>query len=190
MENVEEIKRRMNKEKKVKEHRIMKFFNVIFILMIITLGGLIYCKSDEDGKLIKQIFNQDVSFKELNQTIDNYLNKIFFFKEDNHQSTMNVSGINLYQSLGNNMYITSDKTIPTINNGTIKACSYQDDYKYFVVVEYENNVTALYTLIDDIKVKTDDVLLANNVIGIYEGSYFQCIFKKNNEIISYNEALK
>ena len=88
------------------------------------------------------------------------------------------------------MYITSDKTIPTINNGTIKACSYQDDYKYFVVVEYENNVTALYTLIDEIKVKTDDVLLANNVIGTYEGSYFQCIFKKNNEIISYNEALK
>lgn len=192
MENVDEIKRRMSSEKNVKEHHIIKFFNVIFVFCIIALGGLIYCKSDENGTLIKKIFHQDVNFKEFNNTIDEYIGKLFFIEkgENDPVSQTPVTSVDLYQSLGNNCYTSVDKTIRAINNGKVLSSSYQEEYQYFIVVEYDNEVKALYTLVSEIKVKINDVITPNQVIGDYQGDYFQCVFTYKDEVIDYQQALR
>ena len=74
-------------------------------------------------------------------------------------------------------------------DGEVLISSYQEGYSYFVVVKYNNGVNALYTLIDECDVEIGK-LNKNDVIGTYNKEYFNCIFKKNNETISYNQALE
>ena len=67
---------------------------------------------------------------------------------------------------------------------------YQNEYKYFIVVQYINGVIAMYTQIDETSLLMDQVLKVNDVIGLYAGESFNCIFKIGNEIVSFNDAFK
>ena len=85
MENVKDVQNRLKKDKTpIKEKKILKFFNFFMVLLVILLGGLIYCKQDENGTLLKRMFNVDVSFKTMNEKIENTLNNVFSF--DNWQA--------------------------------------------------------------------------------------------------------
>ena len=187
MENVKDVQKRLKKEKTpIKEKRILKFFNFFMVLLILLLGSLIYCKQDENGTILKKFFNVDISFKNMNEKIENTLDNIFSF---NKNEEIKVSSLDLYHSLGNNNYSTDDKTIRMLMDGEVLISSYQEGYSYFVVVKYNNGVNALYTLIDECNVEIGK-LNKNDVIGTYNKEYFNCIFKKNNETISYNQALE
>jgi phosphoglycerol transferase MdoB-like AlkP superfamily enzyme len=87
-------------------------------------------------------------------------------------------------------FSTDDKTIRMLDDGEVVVCSYQYEYKYFVVVSYQNGVTALYTLIDEINIENSQKLGKNDVIGTYNNEYFNCVFKKDDKIINYHEAIK
>lgn len=188
MESVEEIRKRLNNENGVvKEKKIIKFFNFFLVLCSLALGALIYCKYDENGTFFKNVFNVDVSFKELNSNINNALNNLF--KIENEEEIL-VSMIDIYHDLGNNNFSTDDKTIRMLDDGEVVVCSYQYEYKYFVVVSYQNGVTALYTLIDEINIENSQKLGKNDVIGTYNNEYFNCVFKKDDKIINYHEAIK
>lgn len=187
MENVKDVQKRLKKEKTpIKEKRILKFFNFLMVLLVLLLGSLIYCKQDENGAILKKFFNVDISFKNMNEKIENTLDNIFSF---NKNEEIKVSSLDLYHSLGNNNYSTDDKTIRMLMDGEVLISSYQEGYSYFVVVKYNNGVNALYTLIDECNVEIGK-LNKNDVIGTYNKEYFNCIFKKNNETISYNQALE
>lgn len=187
MENVKDVQNRLKKDKTpIKEKKILKFFNFFMVLLVLLLGGLIYCKQDENGTLLKRMFNVDVSFKTMNEKIENTLNNVFSF---NKEEDIKVSSLDLYHSLGNNNYSTDDKTIRMLSDGEILIASYQDGYSYFVVVKYDNGVNALYTLIDECNIEVGK-LNKNDVIGSYNNEYFNCIFKKNNETITYQQAIE
>ena len=190
MDEIKRIQKRLNKNATpVKEKKIIKFFNCLLIVLLVGLGALIYCKQDENGTLLKKWFNVDVSFKEMNQTIENTLNNVFSFNKNQEDNVQSVTSLDLYHSLGSNNYSTDDKTIRMLTDGEVVVSSYQDEYKYFVAIHYDNGVNALYTLIDEIKVENGK-LSKNDVIGTYQGEYFSCVFKKGEQIISYNEAIK
>ena len=187
MENVKDVQNRLKKDKTpIKEKKILKFFNFFMVLLVLLLGGLIYCKQDENGTLLKRMFNVDVSFKTMNEKIENTLNNVFSF---NKEEDIKVSSLDLYHSLGNNNYSTDDKTIRMLSDGEILIASYQEGYSYFVVVKYDNGVNALYTLIDECNIEVGK-LNKNDVIGSYNNEYFNCIFKKNNETITYQQAIE
>lgn len=186
MESVEEIKRRLNKEN-VKEGKIIVFFNVILVMCLICLCGLIYCKNDENGLLIKKLFGVDVSFKQFNENINTAINNLFKIEQENSEDDKLVSKIDIYHNLGNNNYSTDDKVVRMLDNGKVVISSYQNDYKYFIVIAYENNVNAIYTFIDETTLSVNSELNSNDVIGVYNGDYFNCVLKKGESIISYNE---
>lgn len=191
MDEIKKIQRRLNKNTTtpVKEKKIIKFFNFLLVVLLIGLGALIYCKQDEEGTLLKKWFNVDVSFKEMNQTIEKTLNNVFSFNKTSEDNTQVVAALDLYHNLGSNNYSTDDKTIRMLLDGEVIVSSYQDEYKYFIAVHYDNGVNALYTLVDEIRVENGK-LLKNEVLGTYQGDYFGCVFKKGEQTISYNEAIK
>lgn len=189
MEEIERIRKRLNQERNVvKENSLLKFFNIVFAFLLVGLGALIYCKQDEDGVLLKKIFNVDVSFKTFNESVENTLNNVFRINDVENNEQI-VSYQDLYYSLGSNKYSTDDKVIRMLSNGKVSVSSYQNEYKYFVVIEYDNGVSALYTLIDEISFDNKE-MKENDVIGSYVGDYFNCVFKKGEKVISYNEVFK
>ena len=197
MNEIEQIRSRINSESNrinapIKEKRILKFFNIIFCLLLIVMGALIYCKVDENATLFNSLFKTNISFVDMNQTIRSYIDKLFFLKNDvNEEDNQEmVSNEIMYIEIGNNKYQTSDQNIQMIKNGEIISMSYQNEYEYFVVIDYEDNITALYTFIDEVNVSVGQTLSKNDILGSYEGEYFNCIFKKGEQIITYNEATK
>lgn len=189
MDDLRKIKKRINKENApVRERRLLRFFNGALALLLIGIGCLIYCKEDEDGKLLKKWFNIDVSFRDMNEKIQGTLNQIFYFK-DASAGEQSVAGLDLYHSLGNNNYSTDDGSVRALRDGNVIASSYQNEKKYFVAIEYDNRVRALYTMISECALKSGDSLKKNDVIGTYDGEYFNCIFKKDEKTISYGDVL-
>ena len=76
-----------------------------------------------------------------------------------------------------------------INDGKVVSVNYHSNYKYFIVIQYVNGVVGMYTLIDETTISVNQELTKNEIIGNYEGDYFNCVFKKGQLIIDYKDAI-
>lgn len=74
----------------------------------------------------------------------------------------------------------------TIYKGTINNITKQENDKYYVLISYDNGVTAQYFDLVDILVKNNDTLTSNQIIGGYEEK-FKALFMRGNEVIKYEE---
>ena len=177
MDKIEKIRNRINNKEdtKVKKNKLLSFVNFCLLLSFLGVGALTYCKVDEDATIVNGIFKTDISFAEMNNNIDEYLDKIFNRKDVEDET---VSFENEYIDIGNNNYQTDDKVVNMIHNGKVISVNFHNDYKYFIVVQYENGVVGMYTRIDETTVCIDQKLNKNDIIGTYLGESFNCIFKK------------
>ena len=175
MDKIEKIRNRINNVDQKEENNVfLTIGNVVMVICLIGVSGLTYCKIDENATFINSIFQSDISFKEMNDFIKGTLNSLFNIKGEVSEI---VSFENEYISVGNNNYITTDNVVNGLSDGKVILINYQNDYKYFIVVQYINGVVALYTQIDDTSLMINQILKINDVIGIYNGEYFNCIFK-------------
>jgi len=188
MNEVNKIRKRIKKNENPKKEKILlKIFNCFLVFIAIGMLTLIYCKQDEQGMLLKTLFNVDVSFTEFNNNIENAINDLFKIESENEQT---VNQVNYYNSIGNNRFCTDDKTVKMLHDGEVFALSSQEDYQYIVGVNYKNGVKALYTYIDEVNISLGDVIQKDSIIGTYKGDYFTCVFKIGDEIIEYNEVIQ
>lgn len=187
MDKIEKIRNRINGiEEKETNNIFLTIGNIFLIVCLVGVGALTYFKVDEDASLINNVFDTDISFKEVNNVIKGALNEIFNI--DNENNDVVVSSEQQYISVGNNNYKTDDNRVHMLLDGIVTYVNYQNEYKYFVIVSYINGVDALYTYVDNCELKINDRLSMDETIGNYEGEYFNCIFKKGDKIITYNDA--
>lgn len=188
MNEVNKIRNRIKKhENPRKVNILLRVFNCFLVLLVLGVMSLIYCKQDENGTMLKNLFNIDVSFVEMNEKIESVINNIFKIESSNDKP---VSQTNYYNSLGNNKYCTDDGTVKMLANGEVFALSYQEEYKNIVGINYKNGVKALYTFIDEVTLSVGDILLKEEIIGCYRGESFTCVFKYNDSLIDYNEVIQ
>lgn len=194
MEEIDRIRARIQSDQKetdkvpVKEKGILRVFNVALLLVLLGVCTLIYCKADEDATVFNQLFHTEVSFREMNAAIRGCIDRLFF-RGGEEQTQQTVGAQVEYVSLGNNRYSSADGTIRMLRGGTLVTASYQNEYEYFLVVQYENQVSALYTLVSEVSAEAGSALKQNDVLGAYAGEYFNCIFKKGDNILSYSDAI-
>ncbi len=188
MDNYEEIKNKI--EGKNKKHYILNFFKLILSFFVLVLSFLIYAKNDEDASFLSKVFNVNVSFKAMNEKISyqisTLLSSLNIFKKDEEKTHLVSTPIN-YISLGNNYYSFESNEIPLLFKGKILNINTFND-TYNVNVYFENGINACYYDILNIYVNKGDIVNRNETIGNYE-TQFKVIFAKNNQIISYEEAL-
>ena len=65
---------------------------------------------------------------------------------------------------------------------------YEDDEYYTVLVSYNNGVLASYSNLEEVIVKQYDTLDKGENFAFYNQE-FKAVFKKNNNLITYNEAI-
>lgn len=166
--------------KKKKSHNALYVFSLSVLLLIaITMGTLIYAKSNPSG----QIFG--ISFATINAKLENLTN--IFKPNISDKNDQTVSTSPKYQKLGNNYYCYENDSVPALFDGIISNVSTQDD-DYFVLVNYTNGVTAYYYELKEVLVKSNDTIKVNDIIGQYE-TKFKVIFTKNNNTIDYDQAI-
>lgn len=186
MNEYERIKKSINKKK---NHPLLKFFELICLLLVFLLSFMIYAKNDENGSFLNKYFSLNVSFKSFNDEVGYYLSKFLanfniFTKDDESKK---VSGTIYYQVLGDDYYSYESNNIPLLYDGKIVNISQIDD-AISISVYYQNGITANYYELTSSFVNKEDIVSLGENIGTYE-ERFKTIFQIDNQIISYEEVL-
>ena len=169
MENVNTIRKRLNSNRK---NRILKYLSIIYGIIAIILGLLIYMKKDENATFLKNNFNIDASFKNANADIDNFLNSFFTFRFGSTNNSQMVNGNVVYLEANDNYFYCE---------GTL-----EKDKSYTILVEYNNNLLVAYYQVYDPLVKVYDQVTKVDYLASYNET-FKALFKKDGKLIKYSE---
>ena len=170
-------------------NKVLSFLSSLCLLFSIALSVLIYGKSDENGKWIKENFGIELSFSKINKVMSKYTDMIlnfdiFRFLEEDEKVSYEFN----YFSLGNNMFESDGNEITSIGNGTVIFVSINND-ENVIIIQHDLGYTATYRGLEDVLVKKYDRVDDKDVIGVS----FEAIeinFEKNSEIISYEEVVE
>lgn len=176
MDNVNTIRNRITN--KNKHSRLFVLCMSVMLMVCGVLGVLIYAKGNSNA----EIFGFKIAT--INEKINAWVGGIFKTSTGEDETVSNP--INSYTYLGNNYYKTDDNAVNTIYKGTINNITKQENDKYYVLISYDNGVTAQYFDLVDILVKNNDTLTSNQIIGGYEEK-FKALFMRGNEVIKYDE---
>lgn len=190
MESVKNIRNRITKNKK---HKVLTILSIVCAIASIILGVLIYMKKDENGTFLKNNFNVNVNFSNVNNNIDKFVSSLFSFNLLTGNSNANdqmVQGNNLYYRAEeqDHHFYSENNEIAMLNHGVVYYVGEEEDGTYSILVEYNNDVIAAYYNVLQPLVKTYDVLKVGDTIGYYQDS-FKALFKHNDKLISYEDVL-
>ena len=186
MEQIKHIRERINKEEK--HSQTLAFFQTVMIIFSLILGVLIYMKKDANGAFLYENFGISVDFNTFNSNLNDKINSLFNFSFLNDKiQDETVSTPIMYIDMGSNKYYTENQNIKMINDGSVLGV-YEDEGTYSVLISYDNEVLATYSNLIDVKVKAYDYLNKGEVFATYQES-FTALFKKDNQLIKYNEAI-
>ena len=190
MESIKNIRNRINKNNK---KHVLTILSVICAMLSIILGVLIYMKKDENGVFLKNNFNVNMNFTNVNNNIDKFINSLFSFSFLNgniNKSDQMVSGNNFYYHVEdlNHQFFSENNEIAMLDHGVVYFVGEEEDGTYSILVEYNNDVIAAYYNVLQPQVKTYDVLKVGDTIGYYQDS-FKALFKYNDKLISYEDVL-
>lgn len=181
MENVKSIRKRINK----KENIILNVLNIVFVMLSIILGVLIYMKKDQNASFLKNNFNVNTSFIETNKTLDNFLDSLFSFRLKNNSSSKTVSNNVIYLPCEEkiNFFTCESNLIPSLKYGIVYFVEKNDSGNYSILIDYQDYYAAYYNVIDP-KVKVYDRINKGDYIGSYDQD-FKVLFKKDGKLTSY-----
>lgn len=171
-----------NQVKEVKERKVHRFnslyvFGISFLLLVsICMGGLIYAKYNPDGEIF------GISFTTINEKFEDFL---AVFKNDDSASKVDANV--KYIHISNNYYKCEGNSVLALRNGSVSKVS-KDNDNYFVLIHYDNDVEAYYYDLIDLNVEENKTLNSGVNIASYK-KQFKVIFKKNNTLINYEEAI-
>ena len=154
---------------------------------------MIYSYYDEDGKYINSLLGTNFNFASFNEVLDN----IFSFKQTPQDDSQIVSTTVAYIDLGNNYFQSESGTyVSALFYGRV--VGYDEDKKS-LVIEYPNEILAVYSELASIEYTSFSYVEENNskylsvneaaIIATYQNK-FKLIFMKNNEYISYQDVIK
>ena len=171
-----------NQVKEVKERKVHRFnglyvFGISFLLLVsICMGGLIYAKYNPDGEIF------GISFTTINEKFEDFL---AVFKNDDSASKVDANV--KYIHISNNYYKCEGNSVLALRNGSVSKVS-KDNDNYFVLIHYDNDVDAYYYDLLDLNIKENETLNSGDNIATYK-TQFKVIFKKNNTLVNYEEAI-
>ena len=186
MEKIKQIRERINKEEK--HSSTLSFLQILMVILSIILGVLIYMKKDANGTFLYENFGISVNFDNFNSNVNQKINSLFDFSIFNKENIdQTVSTPIMYIEKENNNFYCENQNIKMLNDGTILGV-YDNDGTYSILISYDNEVLASYSNLKEVSVKPYDNLVKGEVFATYIDS-FVALFKKDNQIIKYNEAI-
>ena len=166
----------------MKKNTIFDIFSIISTIYVCVISFLIYARIDEKGLMINKMFNSNMNFTSLNNSIESFFNKLFHINISENDSPVETN-IN-YIELGNHYFRTEDQNIPALNDGTVIYKTVDKD-KYVLSIDYKN-YSAVYFLLNNTEVSYQDHFLKGDIIGEYE-EQFQVYFYIEGKEVSFEK---
>ena len=198
MTNIEKIKRRIKKRKKVidieNEARVInKKVNPLYKILMFTmsiyalfLSFAIYARKDENAALINKVFSTDINFTSFNKTMANILN-LRIIENSNNGDDLVVSSSVSYIHLEGDYYQSDGNIVNALDDGVI-IYSNEKDGSISIIVQYDFGVRVTYNNLKEVNVLVNDRVYKNDILGSYEDKV-EIIFIKDKTKITYEEAI-
>lgn len=182
MNDIDEIKRRINDRKKNKnkvlnDYHFSKIYNgmikcMIVMLTLLSVGAFI--KVSPHASVIDDYILNDQYYKNIYNKTISYVQG--YFDQGEVSVFKNVN----YTHIKENLYTNSTNEVLNFSNGRVVYVGNQPLLEQYVVVLLENNVEVTYGKLTDVFVDNYDILEEGTIIGTY-----------NNEVILiFNEGIK
>lgn len=175
------------KNKKEKKHSF--FYSLVMstmVIMSVALGVLIYGKHDENGSFLKEKFNIDIDFTQINQKLSEFLELTVVFSIQNFNPTAkntSVGAENLFYQLSANTFYNEKSLIYAFDNGIVSKTSNKS-----LVISYDDGVLVQYLFPCNLKVKPFDRVYNNLVVADYYDT-LEMYFYYHGETITYGQAI-
>ncbi len=172
-----------NLKPKKEQHYGIKCSLVLLSLFSLILSILIYAKKDENGNFLKENFDINVNFSEINDNIEVFIKKFFVFEYNFHKKNNDkyVGLSDSYIGLGNNQYTNSSYKVYAIANGLVTNVEYTS-----IKIEHDNGIVAIYSNVIEPLVYTYDRVKEYQIIANMNEN-IEMLFYQNGKIINYEE---
>jgi len=155
-------------------------------VLCVCLSILIYTKDDKRADNFNDKLGIKIDFGQINSNFSQFIDKtvgltFLSYKNNGNQAVANVDS---YTPKENDLYETNDGRIISLARGTITFLS-ADKTGHTMVVQYDNGITATYSLLTEVLVQSMDRIDEDDVIA--SGNIFKIIFTKNGKQIRYEE---
>lgn len=183
MKQINRIRQRLKLKKRSK---LLSFLSGFLAILSIFLGVLIYMKKDENAIFLKENFNIETSFQNINQKIDSFVVSFFAFEFLGIKQQMVSNNVLYLKAEEDNYYYCESNLIPSLSNGIVYQVTREEDSSYTLLIEYDNELMVAYYFTYEPLVKTYDQIKKGDYISSYVNS-FKALFKKNGKIVDYSE---
>ena len=175
------IKNRKNKTNVNKKYFPMyRFFMSFLALTSLCLSFLIFAKKDEDNaSLLCSKIGLNIDFGKINSNISGYFDSIIgldFLKKSFYESSQEVSNQTTLLPLGDDYFTNDEFTIKALDGGVVVYVGETDDL-YDITVAYDNNISVVYSSIDEIFVSLMDRIEIDDTIAKFSDKFKMVILK-------------
>lgn len=188
MNEIEEIKRRMERRKSKKyttltDRHFLKLYNGMIKCMVVLLVGVAICayvKVSPNGDYIKDYVLNDLHFTEVTKWINHQL-----LSFQNKENSATVSSQVSYTNIKDNYYTNQSNEVLNFDKGRVIYVGQQEILGQYVTVLLENNVEVTYGQLTDVFVSVYDQVDAATILGTYQDQVM-IIFTQGEREIDYS----
>ena len=175
--------------------KLKVFISKVLITIILVLIVLIGFKKSTSFKdtIYKNVYDKNISFSYLNTLYNKYLGSIIPFKLDIgitpvFNETLKYSKISPYLD-GVKLDVFNNYLIPAINDGIVVFVGEKEGYGNTIILLGSDNIEVWYGNISN-NVKLYDYVSKGSYIGDTLNDNLYLVFKRDGEILNYEEYLK
>lgn len=203
MDDIDVIRNRIKSRKKEENYNIFSNINFskiaskVLVTIILFLGLSITLKLYPESKefLYKNVFEKNFSFASINKLYNKYFGEVLPVKEIFKEETKAVFKEELVYSNkekymdGVKLSVSDNYLIPVIESGMVVFVGEKDGYGNTVIVQQVNGVDTWYGNIATSDVKLYEYIEKGSLLGETSNDLY-LVFKKDGEIMDYNEYIK
>lgn len=179
------------------KNKIINFFSKILFCIILVLVILICIKSSDEFKtnFYKYVFETNISFAQINKIYEKYAGSSLPFKELFIKDVEQVFNENLvYEEKskyldGVKLQVDSNYLVSSLKDGIVIFIGEKENYGYTIIISQVDGIDVWYSNIDNPALELYDNVKQGSLIGNAKDDYFYLVFKKDGQVLNYEEYL-
>ena len=195
MDELERIRNKHSKKKNVTNYNCLNLSKLLLVI-IFTLVTLIFLKKDTTfkEKFYKYIYEDSINFDKINEYYEKMFGSYIPFKENIENVTpvfneeLTFISSNKYLD-GVKLTVEKNYLIPVLQSGLVVYIGEKEGYGNTIIVQGVDGIDIWYGNITNTSVSLYDYIDKKSLLGTSIDDTLYLVYKKDGEILNYEEYL-
>lgn len=176
--------------------KLIKYLNKFLFTIVLTIITLIVLKANSNFKtpFHKYVYENNISFADINNLYEKYFGNQIPFKDLFKEETNMVFNEKIeYQKKskyeeGVELIVNEKYAVPSLEEGMVVFVGEKEKYGNTIIISGTNGIDIWYSNINS-DIKIYDYIEKGTIIGEAIDSKIYLLFKKDNQILNYEEYI-